>query len=81
MRMTSMQYSILTEHINTIENGYGIKAMTQHRNGVKFAQDQFISFIWSIYWMINAGDRKLIGEELNDSHIETALKIALKDYK
>jgi len=81
MKMSSMQYSILTEHINKIETAYGIKAMKQHRKVVKFANDQFISFMWSIYWMIKPDDRKIIGADLNDTHIETALKTALKNYK
>ena len=81
MKMTSMQYWILTDAINKIENAYGVDAMKQHRETISYACDRYLSFVWSIYHIINADDRKIINEGLNDTHIETALKIALKDYK
>ncbi len=79
--MQSNQYWILTNEINKMENAYSIKAFRDLRETVKFANDQFISFIWAIYWQIKSSDRQIIAEGLNDSHIETALKTALKDYK
>lgn len=81
MKMTSMQFFTLAQSIEKIENAYGVPAMKQHRENVKFAHVQFISFIWSIYHMINADDRKIINEGLQDAHIETVLKIALCEYK
>ncbi len=81
MKMNSMQYYTLTVWVNKIERAYGVKALKQHRETVKFANDQFISFIWSIYHMINADDRKIINEDLLDAHLETALKTALKEYR
>ena len=81
MKMGSMQYWMLTDAINKIETAYSKETMKQHREKVSFANEQFISFIWSIYWMIKGDDRKIIGADLNDNHIETALKKALHEYK
>ena len=76
-----MQYWMLTDAINKMETAYSKDVMMQHRKTVKYANEQFISFIWSIYWKINKDDRKIIGADLNDNHIETALKKALAEYK
>ena len=81
MLMTKHQYKILTDAINKIETAYTKETMKLHREKVSFVNDQFISFIWSIYWMIKGDDRKIIGADLNDNHIETALKKVLREYK
>ncbi len=81
MKMNSNQFWILTNEINKMEEAYSIKAFEDHRQSVKYAKDQFISFIWSIFHKIDRTDRAIITDGLLDAHIETALKIALKNYK
>ncbi len=81
MKMNSNQYWILTNEINKMERAYSIKAFEEHRQAVNFAKDQFISFCWSIFWKINKMDRAIISEDLQDAHLETALKKALVNYK
>ena len=81
MKMTSYQYFVLTDAINKLENGYGVKVMKEHRENVKFTGNKFISFVWFIYSKIGIDDMEIIRENLNDDDIETALKKALVGYK
>ncbi len=81
MKMTATQYAILIKEKQKFEAAYGIAAITEHRHTVKFANDQFISFIWSMLWKIKPETRAKIIEGLFDTHIETALKKCWSEYK
>jgi len=61
------------------------EAVKQYRQEVKFAKCQFTAFVWGLYFKLRRADKLAIrdnqGNQLNDNHLETALKQILKEYK
>lgn len=60
------------------------EAVATYRTEVKFKKCQFTAFIWGIYFKLRTADKIAIrqnqGTPLNDNHLETILKNALKEY-
>lgn len=67
-----------------IHNHTEEKVMT-YRANVYYVKDQYTSFVWGLYHLLSTADKNVIranqGHTLQDQHIETALKEALKEYK
>jgi len=57
----------------------------EYRQEVKFAKCQFTAFCWGLYFKLRTADKLAIrdnqGDQLNDNHLETALKSTLSAYK
>ncbi len=52
------------------------------RQNVGFADSQFISFCWEVFWTVKKEIRDTIWQGgIGDNHITTALKKILIDYK
>jgi hypothetical protein len=91
MKMSKNTYS----HIETAIKGLkdycsDSNEFNKLRDSVPYVKDQFISFIWKVYYAsknyykitFNIDLNALIRNEgLSDSHIETALRKILKAYK
>jgi hypothetical protein len=82
-RVTKEQYKELETLINNFLKKAKEEDIIKHRRTVKFAKDQFVSFVWSIFWAIpqNGGIEWSEKYDLSDNAIETALKKILKKYK
>ena len=56
-----------------------------YRQEVKFASCRFTAFCWGLYFKLRTADKLAIrdnqGDQLNDNHLETALKNTLSAYK
>ncbi len=61
------------------------KRIREYRQNVRYSKDQYTSFVWGLYYALDSPDKTAIrnnqGNPLHDSHIETALKRILQEYK
>ena len=80
MKIKNEDYNLLKEKIDNLLSNYSDAQIKAHRNSIKFVNDQFASFCWSIFHQVYK-DVKHLYDYLNDSHIETALKSILIKYK
>ncbi len=82
MKMTSKTYGELANAIDKIMSKYSLKIIAERRRTVKFVKNQFIAFCWLMFHESKFGEthRKMY-DTLDDSHIETALKRILSDFK
>ncbi len=81
MKMSKESYDALSEAITRTIVKHGTEAMIKHRRSVGYVKNQFISFCWSVLHSTDFDYTKLYDEDLDDSHIETALKRILARYK
>ncbi len=86
MKMTQKLFERFEEAINRTVRDYGSAPILAHRENVPFVGDQFNAFCWSIYKTTNKREAFTLGdaaydEGLNDSHMLTAIKKILADYK
>lgn len=80
--MSTETYSMIASEFATLEAAHK-EELKEYRTTVRFVKDQFISFIWSVYWKIQTEEIRVAvnSEDLYDAHIETALKKIMKEYK
>ena len=83
MKMSKELYSIIDSEISRTIQFYGDKKIKEIRNTVKYANSQYISFCGAMFYLAITTEiiDLLDQEDLQDSHIETALKQILIDYK
>ena len=86
MKMTRKLFERFEAAINRTVRDYGSAPIRRHRENVPFVGDQFNAFCWSIYKTTNKREAFTLGdaaydEGLNDSHMLTAIKKILVDYK
>jgi len=80
MKISKNLYDDLCNAIGKVLSQYNLKTIVEHRNNIKFVDNQFVAFCWSIFHASKFDYKKLYGAGLNDSHIETALKRILSDF-
>ena len=86
MKMTKKLFERFEAAINETIREVGNAAALSHRRDVSFVNDQFTAFCWSVYKVANKRLGFTLGdaaydEGLNDSHMLTAIKKILADYK
>lgn len=81
MKMSKELFSMLSDAIDATLSCHTQAAALQHRNTVKYTNSQFIAFCWSVFHASKFDCTKLYNADLNDTHIETALKRILSDYE
>ncbi len=81
MKMSKETFGRLANAIDVVMSAHSLETIKKHRQTVKFVNNQFISFCWSMFHASKFGqtDREIYNT-LNDSHIETALKRILSDF-
>lgn len=85
-KMKQEHYEVLSNSINEVifQGGMveGIKRTKQFRKEVKYINDQFVAFVWSMFRTATDQDfRRELYKYLNDAHVETALMKILEAYK
>jgi hypothetical protein len=86
MKMTQKLFERFEAAINRTVRDYGPAPIEAHRQNVPFVGDQFTAFCWSVYKVANKREGFALtdaaySEGLNDSHMLTAIKKILADYK
>ena len=82
MKMKPEHFKTLEATIKDFISNVGKENVKEFRQEVSFVRDQFISFIWAI--LAKSTDhsfRRELYTYLNDSHVETALRQILAEYK
>jgi len=80
MKMSKELYNELSKSIELVISQNGRDVIVKQRKAVKFTKSQFVAFCWSMFHATNMEYRKFYDADLNDSHIETALKRILSDF-
>jgi hypothetical protein len=81
-KMKKEHFETLDKSIQEVIRNVGIDKVKQFRKEIKFAKNQFISFIWAMFRTATDQDfRSELYTYLNDSNIETALKKILESYE
>ena len=80
MRITKKQYNEISTAINIVLSNHTTDAVREYRESISYANNQFISFCWSMLRISGYNVRPLYRTGLNDSHIETAIKRILSDF-
>ena len=85
MRATKDTIAHMSLCRDELENTHTKEAIHNHRKSVKYAKVQFHSLIWSMFWKHPKADQEAIianqGDRLDNTHLETALKLVWKEYK
>ena len=81
MKATKEQIGYMADKINVLFDRHTHDEVLDLRQRIPFAKDQFVSFCWRIFHAAKIDCRWLYDSGLDDSHIETALKHILADYK
>ncbi len=82
MKITSEHYTTLKATITDFISNVGEENVREYRYSIGYVNNQFISFVWAM--LSKSTDhsfRKELYTYLNDSHVETALKKILCEYK
>ena len=82
MKMKTEHYQTLEATLKDLISNVGKKNVQDFRQSVPFVRDQFVSFIWAM--LAKSTDhsfRRELYQYLNDSHVETALRKILSEYK
>ena len=81
MKCTEEQIAYMSDKINEVFDRHTQNEILDYRQKVKFVDNQFVAFCWGVFHAAKINPRKFYNAGLNDSHIETALKYILADYK
>lgn len=89
MKMSNETFAAIEAGINGVINHVGNSEVVELRNSINYANDQFVAFIWQMYQYGKTFQKRagidlyqmVNNEGLSDSHIETALKKILAQYK
>jgi hypothetical protein len=79
--MSKELYDDIKLAINAVIKKFDVDHIKCHRRKVKYTNNQFISFCWSMFHLSGYDYDKCYSAGLVDNHIETALKKILIDYK
>ena len=66
---------------NNVMSKHSLKKVIELRENIKFVKDQFVSFCWAIFKASKFDSKKLYNAGLDDTHILTALKRIMSDFK
>ena len=81
MKMSKKLFDELTDAIDEVISRHSLQTIIKHRENVKYVNNQFVSFCWSIFDASKYDCKRLYDSGLNDSHIKTALKRILSDFE
>ena len=86
MKMTNDLYEYFDITINETLEDIGIVKVKQYRNGVAYTDNQFNAFCWGVYQLTNRQNSHQLGDmakkqDLEDSHMLTAIQKVLKAFK
>lgn len=82
MKMSEKIFGELADAIDVVMSKNSLRVITEHRQNVNFVKNQFIAFCWSMFHASKFDKtHRNIYDTLDDSHIETALKRILADFK
>jgi len=80
MKITKPLFNELCDAIDDVISAHSLPTIINHRNNVKYTDNQFIAFCWSMFHASKYDCSKLYSAGFNDNHIETALKRILSDF-
>ena len=86
MKMTKDLYNYFDKAIKGSIAYIGNDKTKEYRKTVAYTDNQFEAFIMGVYQFTNRNNSFKLGDKayasgLEDSHIKTALRVILKDYK
>ena len=81
MKISKPLFNDIAQAIDNVLSTHNLTVICAHRQNVKFANNQFIAFCWSIFHASKYNVSLLYDAGLNDTHIETALKRILSDFE
>ncbi len=81
MKIQDASYNDLKDAIGGVIARFGLDKIQRHRDNIDYVKSQFISFCWSVLHASHYDCNILYKQGLDDSHIETAIKHILIEYK
>jgi hypothetical protein len=81
MKIKPEHYSELKSDIDNLISKHGKDTFIKQRAEVSFVKNQFVSFVWSVFWVIDYSKYRKLYDYMNDDNIETALKSILSEFK